>query len=72
MEEAMEILSLIQLKQTTKPLILVNVKDFYRELMELFKKMIRLKFVKPDIFGLFKLVKDPAEAIKTLKNLRRQ
>ena len=70
LEEAMEILSLIQLRQTAKPLILINTQDFYRELMELFEKMIRLNFAKPDTLGLFELVKDPTEAIRFLKDFR--
>ena len=72
LEETIEILSLIQLKQTTKPLILINTHDFYRELIDWFEKMIRLKFAKPDTLGLFYLAKDPSDAIQFLKDFRPQ
>ena len=67
LEEVIEILSLLQLKQTAKPLILINTHDFYRELINLFEKMIRLKFAKPNAMDLFHLAKDSASAVETLK-----
>ena len=70
LEEAVEILSLVQLRQTAKPMILINTLDFYHELLSLLEKMVRLKFAKPDTMKIFHLAKDPADAILILRSLQ--
>ncbi len=72
LEEAMEVLSLIQLKQTFKPLILINTQEYYRELVHFLEKMIHLKFAKPDTLDLFYLAKDPADAVQFIKDFTPQ
>ena len=70
MEETTEILSLIQLKQTVKPLVLINTNGFYGDFVMWLKKMIQLKFAKPNTLDLFYLAKDPSCAIKFIKDFR--
>ena len=46
LEEAMEILSMRQLKLTHKPLVFINSHGFYNNLNEIFEVMIEQKFAK--------------------------
>lgn len=48
LEEVMEILTLKQLRLTTKALVLLNVDGFYEPLFSLFAHMTELRFVKPN------------------------
>ena len=68
LEEGMEILSMIQLKQTEKPLVFVNTDDFYRGLAEHFETMIRRQFAKRETLNLFALVPDPESALDYVMN----
>lgn len=63
LEEGMEILSMIQLKQTRKPLVFVNTDDFYRGLAAHFETIIRLQFAKRETLSLFAMAPDPASAL---------
>ncbi|MFQ5673818.1 MAG: TIGR00730 family Rossman fold protein [Nitrospinales bacterium] len=63
LEEGMEILSMIQLKQTEKPLVFVNTDDFYRDLAAHFEAMIRRQFAKREILTLFAMAPDPESAL---------
>ncbi len=64
LEEAMEILSQIQLKQTNKPLVFINTDGFYDGLEVFFRHLIDMKFAKPKTMGLFGWVEDPAGALR--------
>ena len=46
LEEAVEILSMIQLRLTQKPLVFVNTRNFYGTLLKHFQKMVDWKFAK--------------------------
>jgi cytokinin riboside 5'-monophosphate phosphoribohydrolase len=46
LEEVMEILTLKQLRLTTKPLVLLNVEGLYEPLFDLFAHLCELKFLK--------------------------
>jgi uncharacterized protein (TIGR00730 family) len=70
LEEAIEILSLIQLRQTAKPLALIDTGGFYRELLALFEKMIALRFAKPETLNLFALAPDPESALDAVLNFK--
>lgn len=63
LEEGMEILSLIQLKQTQKPLVFVNTNGFYGSLMAHFENMIQGQFAKRETLDLFYLAPDPESAL---------
>lgn len=70
LEETIEILSMLQLKQTVKPLVLINTEDFYRDLMALFNKMIALRFAKPETLDLFTLAPDPESALNGILSFK--
>ena len=67
-EEAMEILSMRQLGLTDKPLVFINALGFYEGLRMILKEMVDLKFVKPNIMNMFKMVPDPQSALDYLLN----
>lgn len=67
LEEAMEILSQIQLKLTVKPLVFVNTDEFYSGLEDFFRHLIDLKFAKPETLKLFGLVDSPKKALEYIR-----
>lgn len=70
LEEAMEILSLVQLRLTTKPLVFVNTKGFYDSLYEHFKKMVGLHFAKEETLDMFALVETPEDALQFIEDYK--
>lgn len=67
LEEAMEILSMIQLRLTQKPLVFLNTKNFYNGLIDHIKKMVDLKFAKEETQKMFATVNSPQEALDYVK-----
>lgn len=53
LEEAMEILSMKQLRLTRKPLVFVNTNNFYGGLISHLREMVDLKFAKRETLDLF-------------------
>ncbi len=70
LEEALEILSMIQLRITEKPLVFINTNRFYDSLMAHFQSMVDLKFAKEETLQMFAMCQTPKEAIEYLKNYR--
>jgi hypothetical protein len=70
LEEAMENLSLIQLKQTLKPLVFINTEGFYDGIIRHFEQLVRLKFTKEETLKMYSLVESPVEAIEFIENFR--
>lgn len=70
LEEAMEIFSLIQLKQTLKPLVFVNTEGFYDGIVRHFEKLVTLKFAKKETLQMYALVASPEEAMVFIANFR--
>lgn len=70
LEEAMEIFSLIQLKQTLKPLVFVNTEGFYDGIVRHFEKLVTLKFAKKETLMMYALVASPEEAMEFIANFR--
>mgnify|MGYP006423154181 CR=1 FL=1 len=68
LEEAMEILSMRQLRLTDKPLVFVNTQGFYDGLRATFEEMVSLKFAKPEILEMYAMVPDPLGAMEYLVN----
>ena len=68
LEEAMEILSMIQLRLTQKPLVFLNTENFYNGLIDHIKKMVDLKFAKQETLKMFATVNSPQEALDYVKN----
>ena len=65
-EEAIEILSMRQLRQTEKPLVFINTQGFYEGLHANFAQMVKLKFAKPGILDMYAMVPDPQSALAYL------
>lgn len=70
LEEAMEIFSLIQLKQTLKPLVFINTDGFYDGIIRHFEQLVDLKFAKEETLEMYALVKSPEEAIAFIENFQ--
>ena len=70
LEEAMEIFSLIQLKQTLKPLVFINTDGFYDGIIRHFEQLVELKFAKEETLEMYALVKSPEEAIAFIENFQ--
>ena len=68
LEEAMEILSMIQLRLTRKPLVFVNTNNFYSGLIEHLKMTVESRFAKDETLKMFTVVPDPQAALDYLKN----
>ncbi len=66
LEEAMEIMSQVQLKLTHKPLVFINTSGFYDGLNGFLRHLIELKFAKPESLQLFEMVAGPTEALETI------
>ena len=68
MEEAMEILSMKQLRLTSKPLVFINTCNFFDGLISNLQEMVDLKFAKKDTLDLFAVDPNPKEALNTILN----
>lgn len=70
LEEAMEIFTLIQLKQTLKPLVFINTEGFYEGIVRHFEKLVELKFAKEETLEMYAMVESPEQAIEFIENFR--
>ena len=68
LEEAMEILSMRQLRLTDKPLVFINTQGFYEGLRAIFEEMVDLKFAKPNIMDMYAMVPNPQSALEYLRS----
>jgi hypothetical protein len=67
LEEAMEILSMKQLRLTDKPLVFINVNDFFRSLIAHLEDMVALKFAKAESLDLLVAVPDAESALRRIQ-----
>jgi uncharacterized protein (TIGR00730 family) len=70
LEEAMEIFSLVQLRQTIKPLVFINTENFYDGIVRHFEKLVELKFAKEETLKMYALVESPEEAMEFIENFQ--
>jgi len=70
MEEAMEILSMKQLKLTPKPLVFINTCNFFDGLIANLQEMVDLKFAKKETLELFAVEPGPEEALDYILNYK--
>lgn len=70
LEEAMEIFSLIQLKQTAKPLVFINTEHFYDGIVHHFEKLVELKFAKEETLKMYAYVETPEEAMEFIEKFQ--
>ena len=68
LEEAIEILSMRQLKLTEKPLVFINTAGFFDKLNETISSMIEKNFAKENIRTLFAMTPDPQTALEYIFN----
>lgn len=68
LEEAMEILSQIQLKQTAKPLVFINTEGFYHQLERFFHHLVDLDFAKQEMLQLFGMEDNPVAAVEYIRS----
>lgn len=68
LEEAMEILSMKQLKLTAKPLVFLNTRGYFDNLFACFREMVDLKFAKQETLNLFGVESDPEGALNYIRN----
>lgn len=70
LEEAMEILSMRQLKLTDKPLVFINSKGFFDNFKKTIDVMIDQKFAKENLRNLFAMTRDPKAALEYIFNYK--
>ena len=68
LEELLEIITLKQLQYHNKPIVILNTQGFYDGLIEIFEKIIELKFAKNDCRQLYFVTEDVAEALNYIEN----
>ena len=68
LEEAIEILSMRQLKLSDKPLVFINTQGFYDKLNDTFASMIDLHFAKENIRNMYAMTPDPQSALEYIFN----
>jgi cytokinin riboside 5'-monophosphate phosphoribohydrolase len=66
LEEAMEILSMRQLRLTDKPLVFINTQGFYEKLCANFEEMVKFQFAKPNVMDMYAIVPNPQSALEYL------
>lgn len=67
MDELMEFISLKQLGQFAKPIIIVNTNGFYDPLFELLARMMSQKFMRDIHTDIWTVVAEPSEVIDAIK-----
>ena len=68
LEEAMEILSMKQLKLTAKPLVFINTNQFFISLISHLQEMVDLKFAKAETMELFAIRPEAESALDYILN----
>jgi uncharacterized protein (TIGR00730 family) len=66
LEEALEIITLKQLGQHAKPIVIVNTQDFYAPLLQLMERIYRERFAKPEYRQLYHFASDVGEVFSYL------
>ena len=66
LEEVLEILTLKQLQQHAKPVAFINTDGFYDPLLQMFDRLIELRFKKPDHQGLYHVAAEPRDVLDWL------
>lgn len=70
LEEAMEILSMKQLKLTTKPLVFIDIHGYFGGLISHLREMVELKFTKVETLDLFAVRPNAESALDYILNYR--
>lgn len=67
MDELMEVITLKQLGQFTKPVIIVNTNNFYNPLFSLLNKMVAEKFMRDIHQNIWTIVNEPEEIMEAIR-----
>jgi uncharacterized protein (TIGR00730 family) len=67
LEEVMEVITLKQLGQYSKPIVLLNTNGFYNHLTAFLDEMIRQQFLKDAHKDIWTVVDSPSEVIKAIE-----
>lgn len=67
-EELLEIITLKQLKYHNKPIVILNIDNFYEDLLRAFEKLLNLNFAKEESRKLFYVAKSIDEALEYIQN----
>ena len=68
LEELAEVITLKQLGQFMKPIILLNTKKFYDPLITLYENMIHENFMRDKHREIWQTIENPSETITTIEN----
>lgn len=66
-EEFFEILTLKQLKQHKKPIVLLNTNGYYNNMEAMMELCVRERFAKEQTLGLYAVCDTPAQAVEYIK-----
>lgn len=68
-EELLEIITLKQLGQHTKPIVILNTKDYYAPLLQLFDQAVRESFMTQNVIEHIFVARTPFEAVSYFETL---
>jgi uncharacterized protein (TIGR00730 family) len=68
LEELLEVITLKQLGQFTKPIIIVNINGFYNPLLSMFDEMISQKFLRTEHQNIWKVISSPEELLNAINS----
>lgn len=66
-EELCEVITLKQLKQHKKSIVILNTHGFYDELIAMFEKTVEQKFAKEEALSVFTVVDTPRQAVEAVE-----
>jgi len=67
LEEILEMITLKQLNFHNRPLIFLNINDFYKPLFDMFEHICKSRFAKPECKNLYYVASDPKSAMKYIE-----
>lgn len=68
LEELAEVITLKQLGQFLKPIVILNIRGFYDPLISFLDKMIRDRFMRESHGSIWQVVRDPGEVLPAIRN----
>jgi len=68
LDELMEVIALKKLGQYANPIIILNTRGFYDQLLMFFEKMADEKFIRPEHKKLFEIAVEPGEILTKIKD----
>ena len=69
LDELFEVISIAQLKEHDKPIVIVNTDDFYAPLWPLLSRVVREGFAMRNVENLYHVVNTPEQAIEMIEKL---